>query len=129
MHKTIKFSAVIGVNAGYGHNNEGEQDAVSIVGKVWQDAAKEVFSADGVYISAVCEPSKTVYNTDWGCPVGGELTVAVYSTANPAFVQDIEAWKQAVIRVVKIVKTQLHQSTVAIEFCEVNDFIYLTDED
>ena len=124
---TVKFSATIGVVAGYGHENEVAKPADAIVAEAWQKAAAAVFADTGIYISAVVEPSKVVYHTDWGCPVGGEVAATVSSTANPAFVQDLAAWKKAVLSVVKLVKSELQQSTVAVEFASVDDFVYLAD--
>jgi len=128
MAKTVKFFATFGVVAGYHHENGvTPATAADMVAEAWQEAAADHFAAAGIYISAVVEPSKTVYHTDWGCPVGGEVTATVSGTANPAFVQDMAAWKQAVLTVVKAVKAKLQQSTVAVEFVEVNDFVYLAD--
>ena len=127
MAKTIKFSVVVGVVAGYGHNNEVESDATEIVAKVWQKAAAEYFAATNIYVSGVVTPGKVVYHTDWGCPVGGEVVAVVSGSANPQFTEDLEAWKQAVIAVAKAVKTELKQSTISVEFQEVEDFVYLND--
>jgi len=127
--KTIKFTATIGVVAGYGHDNTTSTAAAEIVSAEWQKAAAEIMESTGLYISAVVVDSRTVYHTDWGCPVGGELTATATGSANPAFVQDMDQWKKAVIAVVKLVKARLQQSTVAVEFEEVSSFVYLTDED
>jgi hypothetical protein len=126
MAKTIEFKATIGVVEGYGHDNEGAVDATAIVAKVWQDAAKREFEANGIYVSASVSPSKVVYHTDWGCPVGGEVAATVAGSANPAFTEDLEAWKQAVLRVVGGVKAELKQTTVVVEFGEVEHH-YLAD--
>jgi len=125
MKEVNSFSATIGVVAGYGHSNE-VTDAAKIVADVWQKKSAEVHESTGIYISAVVSPSLTVYGTNWGCPVGGERTATVSGSANPAFVQDLDAWKQTVLTVVKAVKAELQQSTVVVEFSELNDFVYLT---
>ncbi len=126
--KTLKFTATFGVVAGYGHNNDNEANAASLVAKTWQKAAAEMFAAKGIYVSAVVNESKTVYHESWGCPKGGEKTATVSGEANPAFVQDTTKWKQAVIEVCSLVKKELKQSTVAVSFSEVDDFIYLTND-
>jgi len=82
MAKTIKFSVVVGVVAGYGHNNEVE-NAVNIVAEAWQKAAADYFATTGIYPSGVVTPGKVVYHTDWGCPVGGEVVAVVSGSANP----------------------------------------------
>ncbi|ACA57346.1 conserved hypothetical protein (plasmid) [Clostridium botulinum A3 str. Loch Maree] len=124
MKKTIKFEIVTGINEGYFHKNK-NKDGVQVVGEVWQKIALEVFKDRGIYISSVINSSKTVYNTEWGCPEGGEDTVTITSTANPEFVQSLEQWKEAVIEIAKNLKNGLKQSTMTVEFKEISDFIYL----
>ncbi|APF25339.1 hypothetical protein [Clostridium sporogenes] len=124
MEKTIKFEIVTGINEGYFHKNK-NKDGVQVVGEVWQKIALEVFKDRGIYISSVINSSKTVYNTEWGCPEGGEDTVTITSTANPEFVQSLEQWKEAVIEIAKNLKNELKQSTMTVEFKEISDFIYL----
>jgi len=127
--KTLNFSATFGVVAGYGHSNEDLTPALaqSIVAEKWQEAAAVIFTERNIYISSLVIPSKTVYHTDWGCPVGGEITAVVTGEANPEFTPDIAAWKEAVIAVVKLVKAELQQSTVSLTFSQVDDFVYLAD--
>ncbi len=126
MTKTMSFNATFGVNAGYDHENE-NTNAASIVSAEWQNQAAKVFGSLGIYISVVVVDSKTVYNKDWGCPTGGELTATVSSEANPEFVTDLDLWKNSVLLIVKAVKAALEQSTVVVRFSSVDDFIYLTD--
>jgi len=129
MAQTLRFSATFGVVAGYGHSNENLTPAAaqSIVAEAWQKAAAVVFADRGIYVSSVVVPSKTVYHTDWGCPVGGEVTAAVSGEANPEFTPDMAAWKEAVVAVAKLVKAELQQSTVSLTFSQVDDFVYLAD--
>ncbi|MCC5438658.1 hypothetical protein [Clostridium botulinum] len=124
MKKTIEFKIITGVNEGYFHDNE-NKDGVQVVGEVWQKIALDVFKDRGIYISSVINSSKTVYNTEWGCPEGGEDTVTITSTANPEFVQNLEEWKEAVIEIAKKIKKELKQSTMTVEFKEISDFIYI----
>ena len=119
--KTIKFSMEIGVVSGYGHNNaDAANITIDTIGQYWQEEARSVFAACGTYISAVVSgANRTVYNTDWGCPIGGEVTFAISGSANPNFVTDMDAWKDAVLTVAKAMKSRLQQSTVTVEFVEV----------
>ena len=131
MEKTIKFNVVFGVTAGYEGLQSPDQvnlgEVMAKAAAAWQEAAAAEFAKSGLYISAVAAPAAAVYHTDWGCPVGGEIAVSFEGTANPQFVNDIDMWKHAVIRVVTEVKTKLKQSTTTLEFSEVNDFYYITD--
>ena len=121
--KTIKMTAVIGVCEGYGHSNNTNVAFESL----YQDAAAEEFAESGTYVSAVITPTRTVYHKDWCCPDGGEVTYEVTATANPEYVTDMEAWKEAALRVVKSLKCVLKQTTVTVEFSEV-DLIYLDEK-
>lgn len=121
---TKKATIVIGVNEGYHHNNENLDNREKLVASIWQEKARKIFEETGIYISCVVSASKTVYNTEWGCPVGGEDTVTITTTANPEFVKDMESWEKAVIEVTKLMKQELKQSTVTIEF-ETVELLYL----
>lgn len=120
---TIKAVSVIGVNEGYGHDNE-QVNAMQVLIDAWQKQADSVFELTGIYVSAVVSESRVVYKKEWGCPEGGEVVFTVESTMNESFIKDSHAWKEAVIKVVKAVKQELKQSTVTLEFSTV-DMIYL----
>lgn len=92
--ETVKFFASLGIVAGYGHDNimKTTKTPEEITGEVWQKKAAEVMAEtkseknpNGVYVGAVIARAKTVYHTDWGCPVGGEDTVLLTGEANPKF--------------------------------------------
>jgi hypothetical protein len=120
--KTLKFFASLGIVAGYGHNNDVETPELT-AGKAWQEAAAAVFNETGTYVGAVISPSRTVYNIDWGCPVGGEVTVAITGECNPAYTA-LDAYRSAALEVLKRAALALGQSTTQITFSEV-DFEYL----
>ncbi len=120
---TEKFVAVVGINPRlYGTNSRVTGNPVRVVARTWQEAAKEVFKDKKIYISAVVsgEDDRIVYDTDMGCPVGGEHVVQIRGTRNPEI--DKILWKQAVLDVVAKVKDKLDQTTVAVEFFTVELF-------
>ncbi|UZW14960.1 hypothetical protein OSC52_03705 [Clostridium pasteurianum] len=119
---TLKFEIITGINEGYKYNNKSEKD-LHKVEILWQNVAKNLFTKTGIYISAVISKNKTVYNVDWGCPVGGEDTYRITGIANPEFVTDLEMWKDAVLEATKILKNELKQSTINCEFSKV-EFYY-----
>ncbi|MFA6514526.1 MAG: hypothetical protein WCT50_04555 [Patescibacteria group bacterium] len=133
--KTIKFFASLGVVAGYGHNNETPEPAEVVAGKVWQEIAAAVQQATqsptnkyGTYIGAVISSSKTVYHTDWGCPVGGEDTVFLTGECNPEFTE-LAAYKTAATEVLRQVGVALKQKTTQICFVETEfEYLKLTEE-
>lgn len=120
---TIKATIVMGINEGYFHDNE-QADAIEVIGTKWQVQADKVFKETNIYVSAVVSHAKVVYHEDWGCPEGGEVVAVITSSLNPEFVSDKEAWKNAVLSVAKAIRDDLEQSTVTVEFSEI-DLIYL----
>lgn len=116
MKKSISFFATLGINSGYGHSNQ-KKSATEIVGQVWQECAAEVNQESGVYIGAVIADSKTVYHTDWGCPVGGEVTASITGDCNPEYTS-VEEYKDAVIQVIERCAKKLGQSTTQVRFSE-----------
>lgn len=123
--KTLNCIIVTGVNKGYFHNNKKEVTEKEM-GTLWQEIALEQFNKTSLYISAVVQKSTTVYNTEWGCPKGGEDTFNISITANPEFIEDLDKWKQVVIDCAKELKKILKQTTMTIEFKEA-DLIYLKE--
>jgi hypothetical protein len=74
--------------------------------------------------TAVSVKSKTLYHIEWGCPIGGEDTYTISGIANPEFIKDMEQYKEAVRKVILKLKEELKQTTVTLEFLEV-DIEYL----
>jgi hypothetical protein len=120
---TEKYTIVIGVNAGYTGVNK-ETQAAKIVAAKWQTVAKNVFELVGIYVSASVKDLLTVYNTDWGCPIGGEACAEITCTRNPAFCDSADAYKSALMSVVNTLKLELKQSTVTVE-CGGSELEYL----
>jgi len=122
--KSIKFFASLGVIAGYGHENSATPEAPEMVaGKAWQVAAAAVMAANGTYVGAVISRSKTVYNVDWGCPVGGEDTVLITGECNPQYTK-LADYKSAVVETLRQTALALGQSTTQLCFLEA-EFEYL----
>lgn len=122
MNSTIRFEIVSGINKGYFNKKHSNINSVNFISTIWQEIALEEFKKSNIYVSAVIKPSKTVYNESWGCPKGGEETVVITGVANREFVNDIAAWKEAVIRLAKVLKDRLIQSTMTCEF--INTELY-----
>ena len=121
--KIIKFFASLGVVPGYGHKNVTDETAIKIAGNAWQDSAASVFGKNGTYIGAIITLARTVYSTEWGCPVGGEITVAITGECNPEYTK-IDDYKSAVVETLRQTALKLGQSTTQLTFQEV-EFIYL----
>lgn len=117
MDKTLRFEIVSGINKGYFHDNR-KNEIMDVVGNIWQKIAKEEFEISGIYVTAVIKSSKTIYNEEWGCPKDGEETVVITGIANRAFVDNLDKWKNSVIKLAKKLKKELGQSTLTCEFLD-----------
>lgn len=113
--QTEEFELVIGVNAGYFHNNENSLNFESL----YQEIAKEVFQKEGIYISATIDKSKIIYSTDWGCPEGGEDIYRIKGTCNPAFAE-LDKYKKTVRVIAETLAERLSQSTFTLTWSKVN---------
>ena len=114
--KTTQFVATIGPNAGYGHNNEKSADRIRFV---WQEEAARHLAATGVSVSGFVTSGHTVYETDEGCPVGGEVTVNVIGVRDPGDNPKDAAWRKAVGAVAAAVGQRFEQEEVFVTFSAV----------
>lgn len=118
-NETERFEIVMGVVAGYFHDNEAEGDQA--FGEKLQQIQAEVMADTGIYVSAIWRPAMVSYSTDWGCPVGGEKVYSIQGTRNPQFYEDEkkEVYREAVdLLCTKLMET-FHQSTATLEWQNV----------
>lgn len=130
--KTINFSAEIGIYEGYNVDANGkETTGIEAIAKLLKEAQSKIHEETGIYVSTIVKgPNRTCYNTDGGCPEGGEVTYTISSTANPKFAPDLNKWKEAALKLMNEMRTILRQTTVSVEFHEPDgvDFYYLDSD-
>lgn len=114
------FEITIGINKGYGHNNE----CVTDFEADYQAIATAIYKQTGVYVSSVIIPAKVVYNVDWGCPDDGEDVYIIKSVNNTQFVKPTD-YKEAVTMLIENLATAFEQSTVTTTWSTV-DMVYTT---
>lgn len=123
--KTTKFTATLGFNEWYNHENAWIQDLEKSVWKIWQVKAKEVFEKTQIYISAIVQDANAIYHTERWCPEWGEKIARIEWVRNPEFMQDAEKYKQAVIDVLTMCQEELKQTTAQVDFSEDAEFFYV----
>lgn len=114
------FEITLGINKGYGHNNEYVTDFEAD----YQAIATAIYKQTGVYVSSVIIPAKVVYNVDWGCPADGEDIYVIKGVNNTQFVKPAD-YKEAVMLLIEKLATTFEQSTVTTTWSTV-EFVYTT---
>lgn len=114
------FEITLGINKGYGHNNE----CVTNFEADYQAIATDIYKRTGVYVSAVITPAKVVYNVDWGCPDDGEDVYIIKGVNNTQFVKPAD-YKEAVMLLIEKLATTFKQSTVTTTWSTI-EFVYTT---
>lgn len=117
------FEITIGINKGYGHNNESVIDFEAD----YQAIATDIYKRTGVYVSAVIVPAKVVYNVNWGCPDDGEDVYIIKGVNNPQFTEP-NKYKDAVTKLIEKLATAFEQSTVTTTWSTV-DMVYTTKKE
>lgn len=114
------FEITLGINKGYGRNNEYVTDFEAD----YQAIATDIYKRTGVYVSAVIIPAKVVYNVDWGCPDDGEDVYVIKGVNNTQFVKPTN-YKEAVMLLIEKLATTFEQSTVTTTWSTI-EFVYTT---
>ena len=105
-----KFKMMIGVNPGYGHENEGLTPEIAL------NTGKSVSEFALVKAMKICRECKVslasaVYPTEFGAPAGGELGVVVEGEIP-------ESEEEKLLKAVEFMMGILGQNTVVVEFSE-----------
>ena len=128
----VSFTAVFGVVAGYGHDNNlpAGTNADALVAHAWRVALEAEFASTGILVGAAVTSGRVVYPASFGCPTDGEIVAVVSGNSNPKFVptDKFGDFRDAVIRVTKTTKDALQQSRVQLTFGELSGFVYFEPE-
>ena len=125
--KSESFEIVMGVTAGYFHNNEDQFKEVEFRAD-YQKIAGDLFNESGIYVSAVIATGDVVYHTDWGCPAGGEKVFIIKGERNPIFVEDAEKYRNVVEEITKKLISKYEQNTCSLTWKEV-EFSYFQNQE
>jgi len=127
----LKFEAVFGVVAGYGHDNAATTaDPGAVVARAWREALEAEFATSGILVGAVVTAGRVVYPAGFGCAEDGEVVATVRGDANPKFVQPekLGEFREAVIRVAEAARIALQQERVQLTFSSNDGFVYYEPE-
>lgn len=120
---TTSVKICMGICEGYDNKNEEVKDFE----KYLQNKLEKIAEDLGFYISFIIYETKTIYKKEWGCPDGGEKTYNLEATRNPVFNSDDTIWRDQVLQVIRILKNDLKQSTVTLQFIPV-EIVYMKSE-
>lgn len=128
--KTLEFSATFGFVPGYDHDNATEEQMDETLNgfiMAWRHYAEIAEKLHGVYATCVIYPTKTIYKTEWGCPLDGENTITAEGAFNPLLAAEYHnaaTYRSAVEFIVRNMKDHLKQTTVRVIFREVEQTYY-----
>lgn len=114
------FELILGYIPGYNQEqleNEHQYDDINRFNDLYHQVAEKVFEEENVYVTAIINKVRVIYP---GCPEGGERVYSIRGTRNSFFTKSIEEYKNAVIRVARILATELNQETYSISWSKVN---------
>lgn len=124
---TESFEIIMGVTAGYFHNNENENKEVEFRAD-YQKIAGEIFDECGIYVSAIITSGDVIYHQDWGCPVGGEKVFIIKGERNPLFMGDPERYRKIVEEITQRLMSKYEQTTCSLTWKEVT-FSYFQSQE
>ena len=82
--KSVSFRAELGINEGFdAQKNQNISIRISELCKQLQQLQKDVEDQTGIYIATVVSgPNRSIYKTEWDCPVGGEISYTIHSISD-----------------------------------------------
>jgi hypothetical protein len=125
---TLAFSAIFGVTPGYVEPafEPSAWTAEHTVATDWVACCEAEYHKSGLSIGGFVTAGRVAYPTTFSCPGAGEVAVQVNGAMNPAFCNDAEAYRAAVLRVCEKVRVALAQETVLVTFTAIEGVSYLT---
>lgn len=123
---SVSFRIILGVNPGYRHKNVVAK-AAEDVAQAWQTAMENEFHRSKLFISAAVTDGLLVYSFQHGCPLGGEVVAIIQGDSNPMYHQDDGCYRDAVMAIARVMKSQFRQSRLQVTFTSDCEAHYLED--
>ena len=114
----------IGICEGYNNDIEVVDDFEDYL----YNKLEEISNSIDYYIPFVVYKTKTIYKKEWGCPKGGEKTYNIEATRNPKYEENDKIWREKLVEIISILKKELKQFTVTINFIKT-EILYLNEDE
>ena len=108
------FQLVIGYISGYNREElerKNEFDSIERFNNLYYKIAQEVYDKSGVFVTALTYKSRVLYPD---CPEGGERVYVIQGSRNSYFTPDKAKYKNAVVKLARILASELRQETYSI---------------
>ena len=95
------------------------------------EAVNKVELKTGIYLSTETRPTSVHYKKEWGCPseIGGEDCICIEILRNPKFNSDPVKWKDACLELMRELKASLNQSTISVQFFNIEMHYLFTENE
>ena len=122
------FQLVLGYIRGYDREelkSENKYDDIEKFNSLYYQIAQEVYDKSGVFVTALTYKSRVIY---LGAPVGGEKVYIIEGSRNSYFTPDKAKYKNAVLKLARILASQLGQETYSITWNNNVSYSYFKKE-
>ena len=113
------FQLVIGFISGYNREElerKNEYDSIERFNTLYYKIAQEIYDKSGVFVTALTFKSRVLYP---GAPEGGERVYVIQGSRNERFTPDKEKYKNAVVKLARILASELEQETFSISWTDI----------
>lgn len=120
--KTTHYYITFGVNEGFSTSNtEANKLEVAETIKTFIDIIEKETK---IYVSGVLIKNTAIYKNEWKCPYGGEVTFTYTGNRNKNFCKSDRKYRQAVIKLAKMIKQEYGQEEVIVSFTK-SELVYI----
>ena len=112
------FELILGYIPGYNQEELGSQhkyDDVEKFNELYYQIAEKIYKEDKIFITAVISKSRVIYP---GC-IKGERIYCIRGSRNPEFAEEKAKYKNAVVKLARILASELGQQTFSISWANI----------
>lgn len=122
------FELILGYIPGYDQEqleNEHQYDDMEKFSELYYQIAEKIYREDDVFVTSIIDKSRAIYP---GC-YQGERVYCIKGTRNPKYCEDKQKYKKAVLKLARVISSQLDQSTFSITWNYNISYDYFTKDD